>query len=309
MKKVFIICGPTSTGKTSLAIELAKANNGEIISFDSRQVYKHMDVGTGKLPVNSDLQVIKGEQKWNLDGVNVWGYDLVTPDKNFSAYDYAMFALPKARQILDAGKNLFLVGGTGFYIDTLTGKIKLSEVDSNWNERKRLQNMHVRDLYRMLESLDPKAVSSIDAKNKIRLVRAIEIARNLAKVKRPLRMPYLEEVSFVKIGLKDENAEMFERADTWLETVWSPLKTEVDALMNSDFKSSDKLKGLVYKEMLGFLKKELGEKEAKQLAKFSLHAYIRRQLTWFKKDESIEWFDTKSKDLIAQKVYNLINVG
>src|SRR4030042_4789177 len=139
--KVYIILGPTSSGKTSLAVNLCKKFNGEIISADSRQVYKNMDIGTGKLPINSNATVVKGDEKWTIDGVNIWGYDLTTPDKFFSGYDFALFALNKAAELLKAEKTVFLVGGTGFYIDLFTGNVKPSTIKPNFEMRKELENL------------------------------------------------------------------------------------------------------------------------------------------------------------------------
>ena len=141
MKKVFVILGPTSSGKTSLSLKLAKKMNGEIISADSRQIYKTMDIGTGKLPINANVKIVRDVDKWIIDGINVWGYDLVTPDAFFSAYDFAKFALPKISRGNPENKTMFVVGGTGFYIDILTGRVKPSNVMPDLELRATLETL------------------------------------------------------------------------------------------------------------------------------------------------------------------------
>jgi tRNA dimethylallyltransferase len=303
-QKVFIIVGPTSSGKTSLALEMCKKFNGEIISADSRQVYKYMDIGTGKIPINSDLQIEKGEKFWELDGVKIWGYDLVTPDQYFSGFDFASFALRKAREIIKEGKTVFLVGGTGFYIDLFTGRMKPSKVKPDLELRQALEYLSLPELQERLKKLDPKAFKNIDLKNKARLVRAIE--KSVGSEKNEKELPYLEKASFIWLGLTSDRKFLYQRADAWVDEIWEGgLIDEFKSLCEKGYEKSRKLKGLVYKTVLKFLDGEITSEKATERIKFDIHAYIRRQQTWFKKNEEIQWVDI-SKDDFKEIIYNKI---
>ena len=301
---VYILSGPTSSGKTSLALEICKKFNGEIISFDSRQVCKYMDIGTGKVPVNSDYKIQKGEGCWEFDGAKIWGYNLVNPDQYFSGYDFAKFALEKTKEILKEGKTVFLVGGTGFYIDLFTGKIKPSKVLPDLNLRDSLEKCNLSDLQNKLKELNEKSFQNIDQKNKVRLIRAIE--KELSVEVREETLPYLEDAKLVHLGLTAPRAFFYKRADRWVEEIWkNGLVEEIKALVKMGYGRSPKVRGLVYKEVLEFLDGKLSEKEILEKIKFEIHAYIRRQQTWFKKNNSIEWVDV-SKDDFKEIIYNKV---
>lgn len=294
-----IILGPTSTGKTSLALELCKKisfengkkSKGEILSADSRQIYKHMDIGTGKLPIGSEIKVERGNKKWVLDGVNIWGYDLANPDEYFSSYNYAKFGLEKLGELSSAQKTTFIVGGTGFYIDILTGRRRLSGTKPDFELRKTLETTSTQNLLKKLMSLNDNKYSSIDTKNRRRIIRAIEIELTNTKEKNA-PLPYLDNVKYEYFGLKAPNEFMYEKVDKWMEFIWANgLIEEVQNLLDLGFENTPKLQGLIYKSVVSFLKKDLIENEALQRAKYDLHAYIRRQITWFKKNPDIYWFD------------------
>lgn len=311
---IYIVVGPTSSGKTSLALKLCKDFNGEIISADSRQVYKYMDLGTGKLPITSDntlnVSVERKDTHWILDGVAVWGYDLVSPNEFYSGYDFAVYALNKAREIRDRGKTVFVVGGTGFYIDLFTKNVEPSNIEPNLDLRNELEKLSLEELqdkFKSITSLIPEGEMKIDLKNPVRLIRAIEKAVGTTKNLFPL--PYFTDVTFKYIGLKSENSLLFARADVWVETMWkNGLVDEVKNLMQLGFENSPKLQGLVYKSVVQYLNPQntLAEEQVKQLIKYDIHAYIRRQLTYFKRNKAIIWFDIDSSDYI-KNIYNLIN--
>lgn len=302
--KVFVIIGPTSSGKTSLAINLAKKFNGTIVSADSRQMYRHMNIGTGKVPVTSDINVENMVNYWVLDDVVVWGYDLVEPDKYFSAYDYALWALEKIREILEQGKTVFLVGGTGFFIDFVTGRVKPAKIPPDFKLRKELEKLNTTELVEKLTSLNPEVLETIDRENPARLIRAIEIA--LGEKKNDTPLPYLENIEFVYFGLNASREFLFGRVDTWMETVWNNgLIEETKQLLAKGYEKTKMLNGLVYKSALAFIRGEDTEEMLIQKAKFDLHAYIRRQQTYFKKMGNIKWFDIE-KEGFAEDVVNTV---
>ena len=303
-KKVFILVGPTSSGKTSTAIKLCKKFNGEIISADSRQLCKFMDIGTGKLPIKSNVKVKKKDSCWVIDGVNVWGYDLVTPDKFFSGYDFALFGLRQSCELMESGKNVFLVGGTGLYIDLFTGEIRPSGTSPNEKFRSLLDSLSLEKLQKMLKIISPEDYEKIDLNNKVRLIRAFEKKISSKTSNTPL--PYLEDTDFVYIGLMGNRELLYERSDKWVDFIWkNGLVDEVKGLIEMGYANSHKMKGLVYKTTVRFINGKITEKEDVERIKFDIHAYIRRQQTWFKRNKNIIWVDI-SKDGFEEIIYNII---
>jgi len=297
-KNVYIIVGPTSTGKTTLALKLAQKCNAEIISADSRQVVKYMDIGTGKMPVANHYTIEKYPDKWIVNGINIWGYDLITPDSFFSAYDYSVFASKKIQKLLAEQKTVFIVGGTGFYIDVLVGRAGVSRVMPDYDLRDYLNGLSLEELRNVLSGLNEYKLSKVDVNNKVRLIRAIEIEKNSQNVKnvqsaeKDTALPHSSGFAYKFIGLTAGRAVLYSRADKWLNAVWdNGLPEEVINLRKMGFGESRKLKGLVYKSCTEYLDGTLNEQEARERAKFDLHSYIRRQQTWFKRNEEINWFD------------------
>jgi tRNA dimethylallyltransferase len=302
--KVFIILGPTSSGKTSLALELCQRFNGEIISADSRQIYKNMDIGTGKLPVGKDARLEKLGTNWILNGVKIWGYDVTTLDKFFSGYDFSLFALEKAKEILKSGKNVFLVGGTGFYIDIFTGRVKPSKVKPDLELRESLNLMSLEGLQEKLCSLSMKVFEKTDKNNKVRLIRALE--REVSKEINEVEIPYLKNCDFVYIGLNAPREVLYKRADLLVEEVFKAgVVDEVKRLIDLGHGKSPKLQGLIYKSVVQFIDGKLSKEDAIQQAKYDIHQYIKRQLTYFRKNEDIFWVDI-SKDDYKKIIYNKI---
>lgn len=308
-KNIFIIIGPTSTGKTSLALDLCKKFNGEIISADSRQAVKFMDIGTGKLPVGKDLKIEKKDKCWMVNGINIWGYDLTNPNEYFSGYDFAKFALDKAKELENLDKNIFIVGGTGFYIDLFTGKVKPSHVEPDLDLRKSLEIMSLEELQEKLNTLNPEIYKNIDKKNKVRLIRAIE--KELLDPVSDSDLEYLdsEGYKFTFIGLSGPRDLLYKRSDSWVDNIWSGrIIDEVKSLVELGFGDSPKLQGLVYKTVIDFIngdRSSAHEKESIQRIKYDIHSYIRRQQTWFKRNCDIEWVDI-SKDDFKEIIYNSI---
>lgn len=195
--KLIVILGPTASGKTDLSIKLAKKFNGEIISADSRQVYKGLDIGSGK--------VTKKEMK----GISHYLLDVANPKRKFSVSQYQKIALKKIKEIQKRGKIPFLVGGTGFYIQSVVDGIIIPEVKPDWKLRKKLEKKSNEELFLMLKKLDPKRAEVIDKHNPRRLVRAIEIVLTTGKPVPPLTSKSLTpEFSIFQIGIKKSPEEL-----------------------------------------------------------------------------------------------------
>lgn len=312
--KTIVILGPTCTGKTSLAVKLSKLFNGAIISADSRQVVRLMDIGTGKIPAGEiNRRVERREDKWIVDEVDIFGYDLVNPDDYFSAYDFVKYyqkTIPRiqgdeAKKSLD-GRNIFLVGGTGFYIDAVTGKTSLAEISPNMELRKSLENLSTEELADKLRRLDESAYKTIDTKNPARLVRAIEkiiqvggvIASDrrergdLDEIASPPTADLVPPNDIVTIvGLTADREVLYSQSDKWVDGVFTEKLFEEIKLIQARFPESHRLNGLIYGSAVDYLAGKTPLEEAKQQAKFAMHAYIRRQQTWFKRNPQIKWFN------------------
>lgn len=287
---IIILVGPTSSGKTGLGLELGQYNSKlEIVSADSRQVFKYMDIGTGKVPQDKSQDVIKSESYWTINGVKVWGYDLASPADYFSAYDFASFARFTIADIYARGNIPLVVGGTGFFVDALTGRTSLASSAPNFKLREELNQLSLEAALDRLKVLNETDFHKVDQKNKLRVIRAIE--RNTlpgAANQAPT------DLTFSYYGLFDERASLYSRVDLWAENIWGDrLFSEVKLLINLGYKDFPPLKGLVYKTALSHLNGGIGLSEGLERVKFDLHAYIRRQQTWFKRNESITWLNVQ----------------
>ncbi len=270
MNKVIVILGPTASGKTNLAIKLALELGGEIISADSRQIYKYLDIGTGK---------VKEEEK---KGIIHHGIDIVDPKKNFSVIQYQKYALKKIKEIIKKGKVPIICGGTGFYIDAITRNFILPEVKPNLKLRKELSKNTPEKNFEILKSLDSDRAKNIDSKNNVRLIRAIEIAKALGKVPRILDQK--SKYKFLKIGLKVEKEKLEKNINKRVKQMFKEgLEEEVENLKKMGIKES-RLKDFGFEYYNPTLESVISESKK----------YAKRQMTYFKKDKNINWIESKN---------------
>ncbi len=275
LRENLFIVGPTSSGKTSLVLDLCKKYGGEVLSADSRQLYKHFDVGTGKMPVGHACEVQKNDNFWKLNGHKIWMYDVLNPDEIFSAFEFAQ----KSEQIyLQNPQIKFIAGGTGFYIDALLDPKSSNEVEPDWNLRKELESKTVEELLGLIPEEIKLKINESDIKNKRRLIRKIEISRQ-SKI---LKSDQSEVNAFI-IVLNRPRESIYKRVDQWVEAIWPALRKEVLHLIDMGYADTAPMKGLVYKTVHEYLINPEMKDEPKQRIKFDLHNYIRRQETWFKK--------------------------
>jgi tRNA dimethylallyltransferase len=288
MKKIIAIVGPTGIGKSNLAIRLCQKINSEIISADSRQVYRFMDIGTAKPDIEERALI-----PHNL-------IDIINPDESFSLAEYQQLC----KLLIDDmhGRNIvpFLVGGSGQYVWAVL---------EGWNIPKVIPDIEYRDmlekkaaeigkegLYRELQSVDPEAAARIDASNVRRVIRALEIAGNAIddKTRQRNKNPVYDALI---IGLTTSRDEIYRRIDDRIDTmIENGLVEEVKELVKRGYKLDlPSMSAIGYKQIGMFLKGELSLEEAIQQIKYETHRYVRSQYNWFKlKDDRIKWFDIQN---------------
>ncbi|MBI3888581.1 tRNA (adenosine(37)-N6)-dimethylallyltransferase MiaA [Candidatus Nomurabacteria bacterium] len=266
--RVIVVLGQTATGKSNLAVKIAKKVNGEIISADSRQVYKGLDIGTGKITPNE------------MKGVPHHLLDVANPKKKFTVSEYQKLAISAMADILKRGKTPIICGGTGFYIDAITKGVVFPEVPPNPKLRKVLENKTAEQLFKMLEKLDKARAKNIDAKNKVRLVRAIEIVKALGKV--PKITEATPPYDFVKIGLYLPTDKLQKKVEKRVKQMFQAgLLKEIKKLKKSGV-SEKRLQEFGFEYDKPTLEKVISETVK----------YTKRQMTWFKRDKEIKWLDS-----------------
>jgi tRNA dimethylallyltransferase len=286
--KLLIICGPTATGKTGLGINLARKFGGEIISADSRQVYRGMDIATGK-----DIEEGRWvKDHWEIQGIPLWLLDVVEPHQEFSVAQYIDLAQQKVKALWQKKKLPLLVGGTGFYLKGLIDGIETLGVKADWELRMRLEKLSVEKLFELLSRVNPVRAASLnisDRKNPRRLVRAIEIANT--RTQKPLRK--LGKTDSLWLGLRTSLEKLYERIDKRVEErIEKGVEKEIKRLIKKGYSwDLPAMSALGYQEWREYFEGQATKKEVIQKWKFDEHGYARRQMTWFKKEKGIRWFD------------------
>lgn len=293
--KVVVIVGPTSSGKTSLSIKLAKKYNGEVISADSRQIYKGLDIGTGKVTEEE------------MRGVTHHLLDIKHPDEQYSVADFVRDGTAKIVDIVARNKVPVIAGGTFLYIDALLGRVSMPEVPPNDALRKKLEKMSARELEDLLKTKDPERVKTIDVKNKRRLIRALEIIDALATVPPPTKeSPYEHLIIGIEIekeGLKQNIQERLEKRldEGMIDEVTNLLEEGVASARLSEL-------GIEYKYVCQFLKGTLSKDAMRKEIETKSLQYAKRQMTWLKRDKEIHWVKPteyeKAESLVAEFLKN-----
>jgi len=276
--KLIVIVGPTASGKTDLSIKLAKKFNGEVISADSRQVYKGMDIGTGKIT------------KKEMQGIPHYLLDVASPRRKFTVVQYRNLALKAIKKIQKKNNLPILVGGTGFYIQTVIDGIIIPSIKPDWKLRKKLEKKTTQELFKMLKKLDKHRAKTIESKNKRRLIRALEI---IIKTKKPVPLLKKNKLQFevLMLGVKKDPEELKERIKKrLLKRLKIRMVAEVKKLRKSgvSWKRLEEF-GLEYKYIALYLQNKIAKKEMiDKIQKESEH-FAKRQMTWFRRDQRIKW--------------------
>jgi tRNA dimethylallyltransferase len=278
-KKTKILCvvGPTSSGKTALAISLAKKVGGEVVSVDSRQVYKGLNLGTGKVT------------KREMQGVPHHMLDVASAKKVFTVSTYVKFARKAIEDVHRRGKIPILCGGTGLYLDAVLGRITIPEVPPNMALRKVLMKKNASQLFSILKKLDARRAQAIDRHNPVRLIRAIEIAKKLGKV--PLEIAVDSPYSTLVLGLLVDSKTLHKRIHKRLYArMMAGMLQEARTLHRQglSWKRMEAL-GLEYRYMAKYLQGKCTKKEMLIWLEREIIKYAKRQVTWFKRDKAIVW--------------------
>ena len=313
MDKVLIVCGPTATGKTSLALHLAEVFDGELISADSRQVYRGMDIGTGKdIPENfefriSNLEIKDIETGYYTDfNTRIWGYDLVDPKDEFSVAHYAEFVYPVIVDVTKRGKLPIIVGGTGLYISAIEGNIETAHIPPDYALREKYKNTSAKNLYKLVKQKEPDIAAELnnsDKNNPRRLIRILEILQTATKRKITSQSNY----DLFKVGLKISRSEREKRIRKRVEDrLEAGFEDEVNLLLEQGVTWDDQsMTSLGYRQLANY-RKRLGSKQETidEWIREEVR-YAKRQMTWFKRDKSIKWFDVNNTDY-QKKVEELV---
>lgn len=303
-KPIVVLTGPTAVGKTELSIQLAKVIGGEIISADSMQVYKHMDVGSAKITPEE------------MDGVRHYLVDELEPFDEFHVVKFHEYAQKYLNEIYAHGKIPIIAGGTGFYIQALLNDIDFTEQESDSAYRKELEalaeehgNQYLHD---RLKEVDPESAEAIHPNNRKRVIRALEFYQETGRkisehnAKEQMRTsPY----NFAYFVLNDERSHLYKRIDARVDKmIEDGLEAEVRRLKEMGCtKDMVAMQGIGYKEMLSYLDGSYSLEEAVYIIKRETRHFAKRQITWFKRERDVIWlnkneFDYKNEAILAYMI-------
>ena len=288
--KIIVIVGPNASGKSGLAISLAKKFGGEIISADSRQVYRGLNIGTGKV------------SKREMKGIPHHLLDVANPRQVYTASKYKKDAERVVRYVVQKGKVPIIAGGTGFYIDALLGTITLPEVPPDQNLRQKLEKKGTNQLFKKFQKLDPCRAKTIDFKNKRRLIRAIEIVSKLGKIPRLKKGHLKYEVLYIGISITEKRLKK-KISVRLIERMRKGMIAEEKKLhsMGLSFKRMEEL-GLEYRYLAQFLQKKITKEELYQKMEIGNWKYAKRQKTWFRRNKRTKWLTLKKTREIERTV-------
>ena len=299
--KVIVICGPTASGKTSLGIKLTNRINGEIISCDSMQIYKDMDIGTAK-PTLEERNAAKH-----------YLVDFVSPDKRYSVADYKKDAEETIDKIISEGKTPIIVGGTGLYLNSLVYGIEYPNIETDLKYREELENRVLAEglgkLYDEAAEIDLEAIKKISPNDKKRILRILEIYHATGKTKTEM------EIESKKKGVKYdyrifvlnmEREKLYDRINKRVDImIENGLEEEVRKLIEKYTKFPTAMQGLGYKEIIEYFDNKITRDEAIEKIKMESRRYAKRQITWFKSYKNAIWLDAENEnnvDIILEEL-------
>ncbi len=285
--KVIVICGPTASGKTALSIELAKKIDGEIVSADSMQIYKDMNIGTAK-PTTEEMQEIKH-----------YLIDFISPEERYSVADYKIDAKKAIKEIIKKGKTPIIVGGTGLYVDSLIYEIEYPNIEFDENYRKELEKQVQKEgldkLYEKAKQIDPQAIEKISKNDAKRILRVLEIYHATGKTKTQQEIESRKkevEYDYKVFALNWDREKLYQRINKRVDImIEQGLIEEVKEISKKYNKFPTAMQGLGYKEVVEYLEGNCTKEEMIEKIKKETRHYAKRQLTWFRKNKQTIWLN------------------
>ena len=286
-QKVIVICGPTASGKTKLSIELAKKINGEIISCDSMQIYKDMNIGTAK------------PTKEEMEGIKHYLIDFVSPDKRYSVAEFKLDAKKAIKEIIKKGKTPIIVGGTGLYVNSLIYEIEFNDIKIDEEYRavleKEANENGLEELYNRAIKIDPDAMKTISKNDRKRIIRVLEIYKQTGKTKTEQEIESrkkMPEYDYKVFAISWNREKLYNRINKRVDIMINQgLIDEVKALTKKYKEFPTAMQGLGYKEVVEYLENRISKQEMIDKIKMETRRYAKRQLTWFRKNKETVWID------------------
>ncbi len=292
-KPMVILTGPTAVGKTELSIKLAKAINGAIISADSMQIYKYMDIGSAKITPRE------------MQGIKHYLVDELMPEDDFNIYRFKQMAQEALEEIYSEGKLPIIVGGTGFYIQGLLYDIDFTKQDVDMSYRHKLEKFADENgahaLHELLKDIDPVSYETIHENNIKRVIRALEYyEQNNEPISKHNEQERTKEspYNFAYFVLNDMRQNLYNRIDKRVDIMMEEgLLDEIQKLKNMGYtKDMVSMQGIGYKEMLRYLEGEYSLEDAVEKVKQESRRFAKRQLTWFRREKEVIWIDKDKYD-------------
>jgi tRNA dimethylallyltransferase len=296
-QKLLVIIGPTAVGKTKLSIEMAKRYNGEIISGDSMQIYRGMDIGTAKI------------KKDEMEGIPHYLIDIKEPFENFSVAEFQLLVRAKIGEIAKKGKLPIIVGGTGLYIQSVIYDYQFSDVSGDESYRLKLEERAKKigneALYKELLEVDPGSASQIHPNNVRRVIRALEILHLTGKTMQEFQSTQQPDLLYntAIVGLSMERVKLYERINYRVDLmIEEGLIEEVKGLYQRGLRDCQSIQAIGYKEMYAYLEGRVPLEEAIENLKQNSRRYAKRQLTWFRNKMEVSWFDMTNVEDTSKKI-------
>lgn len=302
-KNIVIVAGPTASGKTACGIEIAKRLNGEIISADSMQIYKHMDIGSAKPTLEE------------MNGIPHHMIDVVSPDEEFSVALFRELSGKFIDDISSRGKLPIIVGGTGLYINSITYPLDFTNVAYDLEYREHLEKLAIEKgnqyIHEMLKDIDYESYERIHPNNTKRVIRALEVYKNTGK---PISLYQKEsqkrdiDYNVAYIGLTMDRAKLYDRINKRVDKMFDMnLVGEVKNLLKMGYnKNMNSMQGIGYKEVIDYINGLYTLTEVKDIIKQSSRRYAKRQLTWFRRESRIHWVNIDNFDSFEAVMQNII---
>lgn len=296
--KVIVICGPTASGKTTLSIQLAQKINGEIISSDSMQIYKDMNIGTAK-PDQQEMQ-----------GIKHYLLDFVEPNQRYSVADYKKDAENAIEDILQKGKVPIIVGGTGLYVDSLIYGIEYPNIEFDENYRKELERRVEKEglekLYEKAKKIDPQAMKKISRNDQKRILRVLEIYNATGKTKTEQEIESRKnevKYDYRVFAINMDREKLYDRINKRVDImIQKGLIEEVENLLKKYNEFPTAMQGLGYKEVVEYLQGKVLKEDMIENIKRESRRYAKRQITWFKKNKQTIWIGPNDLQMILNEI-------